>query len=192
MATELASKYTGIAAFDYEKKRRKSWKWAQENDWLREILDSIEIKSVLDAPVGTGRFIPLFNERGVDVTGVDVSGDMLLQCCLKGDADLKQEDIFSIDMPRHDAVVCVRFLNWLSENDLKKAFQALVRLASKYLVVSVTTAKITHKKDSGAYVHSEQVLSELARQHELSIIKDLSRPVSKTATARMILMERCH
>lgn len=73
-----ADRYYGEAAAEYLKNRTHEPKWARENDimeaWLSEYP---EAWAVLDVPFGTGRFVPLYLARGMRVSGLDISRDML-------------------------------------------------------------------------------------------------------------------
>ena len=57
---------------------------------------------VLDIPVGTGRFIPLYNNLGLRATGVDASIDMLGEARAMADRvgaemSLDEGDIFALN-----------------------------------------------------------------------------------------------
>lgn len=79
-----AYKFQGEVAVGYDAKRESQPKWVVEQkiitDWLSELPPGT---SVLDCPVGTGRFLKTFVEKQLPFTGLDVSGDMLVQSALK-------------------------------------------------------------------------------------------------------------
>ena len=69
-----ADHYYGQTAKDYEK-TRQGGTWERENAFLLAGLKGV--KSVLDCPVGTGRFLSFYQERKIKCVGVDISKDML-------------------------------------------------------------------------------------------------------------------
>lgn len=52
-------------------------RWSQEEATFRSLVDQFKIKTALDAGCGTGFHSLLLAKLGVDVTGVDVSADMI-------------------------------------------------------------------------------------------------------------------
>lgn len=79
-----AYKFQGAVAEGYDAKREAQPKWIVEQkiitDWLSELPPGT---SVLDCPVGTGRFLQTFIDKQLPFTGLDVSPDMLVQSALK-------------------------------------------------------------------------------------------------------------
>ncbi len=77
----ITDKYFGQTASEYDAKRRHKGSWTTENGAVENMFlraaQSGPIRSVLDIPCGTGRWIPFFQERDVDYTGVDISKDMI-------------------------------------------------------------------------------------------------------------------
>jgi SAM-dependent methyltransferase len=84
--------------------------------WARYNLDAPEVdvyepylrSPVLDAGCGTGRLLAPLRERGFDVDGCDVSGDMLERCRQRvPDATLWVSSLHELDPPRQYAsIVC--------------------------------------------------------------------------------------
>ena len=137
--------YTGNKANNYDKKRENTNKWKKENHAVAELIGTLEeIKTVLDVPVGTGRFIPGYKALGWEVTGVDLSADMLRiakdrgcdHCAIGDIRNLKVEEE---NVPEvFDLSVCIRLTNWLSPEDLKKAVQSLANV-SRYQIIGIRT-----------------------------------------------------
>ena len=73
--------YQGDNAKNYEEGRSKSLKWRFESDTLEAVIRNVknEIGSIIDAPVGTGRFIPFYKKelKGKKIYLLDYSDDML-------------------------------------------------------------------------------------------------------------------
>jgi SAM-dependent methyltransferase len=55
----------------------KGLTWAMEQRLLGRILDAFPARTALDFACGTGRVLGFLTHRGLDVTGVDISPDML-------------------------------------------------------------------------------------------------------------------
>src|SRR5690606_38134070 len=76
MAESTRRKYRGEIAAGYEARRRLQVKWKAEDRIVREMLSELPPETVLlDIPVGTGRFIPFYEERDFRVIGLDVRSE---------------------------------------------------------------------------------------------------------------------
>lgn len=79
-----ANKYHGAIVENYEAKRVNDPKWTTEQAIIEGMLSDLPAGStVLDCPVGTGRFLHFYAQRGLRFIGMDRSGDMLVQSALK-------------------------------------------------------------------------------------------------------------
>jgi SAM-dependent methyltransferase len=142
----LSTAYTGATATGYEARRISSPKWLSEQSAVRELLRVLPADStVLDMPVGTGRFLELYQERGLKVSGRDISPDMLMAARHKLnelgalDCSLEIADIRS--MPdaddQYDCALSIRFLNWVDSRGLEDALRELRRVSRRYLIVGI-------------------------------------------------------
>jgi ubiquinone/menaquinone biosynthesis C-methylase UbiE len=79
----LKEKYGSEQASQYDKDRRNRDSWQNEQQAVECILKKPDVRSevetILDAPVGTGRFFDAYESMSVDALGIDVSEDMLEQ-----------------------------------------------------------------------------------------------------------------
>ncbi len=127
--------YTGRKARDYDAKRDGTNKWRLENEAVATLLP-LGACTVLDVPVGTGRFAPLYQERGMTIVGVDVSVHMLDLARAKGLADLRQGDIRDLEFANDtfDFAVCIRLANWLTPDDLACALTEMARVAHSVVI----------------------------------------------------------
>ena len=108
-------KYEGKMALNYDKDRANNSKYLWQQQTIESILRSFRPKAVMDVPVGTGRFFPVYKEIGCEVLGVDVSQDMLDIADDKGFGfPLIKADVFTIDL--WDFVVCTRFFGHMRPN----------------------------------------------------------------------------
>lgn len=142
----LSTAYTGETATGYDARRAPTEKWLTEDSTVRELLRVVPVGSrILDIPVGTGRFLELYQERGLKVAGRDISPDMLAAAREKlnqlGEYDgfLELADIRSIpdDDDKYDCALSVRFLNWVDSRGLEDALRELRRVSKRYLIVGI-------------------------------------------------------
>ena len=137
----LTTRYTGPVAQQYDARRAGTAKWQKEQDLVERILSQFPPgSSVVDIPVGTGRFLPVYRQLGITATGLDVSADMLARARERcGNAALRLSDIRRIDASdgEYDAAVCVRFLNWVDAAALTAAIGELARVSRHHVVLSV-------------------------------------------------------
>lgn len=150
---QLATRYTGAMAKDYDAERKGSADWENENVIIDEFMRQIPREAtVIDIPVGTGRFIEFYKRHALKPTGFDISNDMLAAANQKAgqfgvDAALKSGDIRKIDAhdKSFDAGVCVRFVNWVDFEGFKAAVAELDRVVRSILI---TTVRVQYTPDS--------------------------------------------
>jgi ubiquinone/menaquinone biosynthesis C-methylase UbiE len=151
-ARRTAEKYRGGVAAGYEAKRTSQVKWQAEQRlverWLSEVAEEAgeDRVRVLDIPVGTGRFLPTYQRYAFDVTGIDVSDDMLAIARAKVapsdvpvSVTLELGSIFDIVMPDAavDIAVCIRIVNLIGESDMQIALRELQRVTRSQILFNV-------------------------------------------------------
>lgn len=145
-----ARKYVGDVAAGYDAKRENSAKWRAEQATIEDIIDRLpEQSSVLDIPVGTGRFIPAYERNGHKWTGIDLSGDMLTEAGAKVTrpelAQLRTGDVTRLDeitgLKAFDLAIMCRLTRWLLP---AQRFVALRQLQSAARKMIVFTARISN------------------------------------------------
>jgi len=138
---------------------------------------------VLDIPLGTARFLPLYIQNQMLMTGLDISADMLDQArILRGDSlnGCRLDIGDATDLPytdnSFDLVVCFRlFDGQLSYRDVLKAIVEYRRVSRKYLILEL--GAIPQKEDDSVLtlknlnvdipIYSK--LSEIERQKLLTM-----------------------
>jgi ubiquinone/menaquinone biosynthesis C-methylase UbiE len=143
------SGYRGKTAQDYDRKRRKRKKWRLELDAVETMITHFDAgSSILDLPLGTGRFLPLYKPGNHRVLGLDISLDMLQQARDKLQENVRQPAMAMGDgenIPLKDLsvdyVVCIRLLNWLTHEAMKKVIAECDRVARKGMVIGFRTRK---------------------------------------------------
>jgi ubiquinone/menaquinone biosynthesis C-methylase UbiE len=144
-SSELARRYRGTTAAHYEQQRTGEPSWAREQAIVSSMLEAFPNDgTVIDVPVGTGRFFEFYQARGLHPTGIDVSVDMLTQARQKAEqlglaVLLEEGDIRRLRFPGEafDGAVCIRLLNLIDFGDVVPAVQELARVSKRYVILGV-------------------------------------------------------
>ncbi len=141
-------KYTGQVAAGYDAKREQSPKWICEQRIIEQWIDEMPEGSViLDAPCGTGRFLPSYERNGHQVYFLDISSDMIAQARRKlkkpgpfmfGVGDVRQVPLEDKSV---DYTLNIRITRWLSPEDNVRMMKEMQRVARKGII---WTARIAH------------------------------------------------
>lgn len=143
---QLSKTYVSQKAQNYDQDRTKQKKWQIEQDAMHEFLKRVpEGSNLIDIPVGTGRFFKFYQEKNLDVLGIDVSEDMLTesQKCAAAEGitrvKFQQGDILNIPHPDRMVTtsICIRFLNWVDWSFAEKAFAEIYRVSNQYIIMGV-------------------------------------------------------
>ena len=77
---EMEHRYEGNGAIQYEANRAEQLAWKREETGIRNLCKRLPSGSrILDIPCGTGRLLPLFDQFQHQISGADISLDMLKQ-----------------------------------------------------------------------------------------------------------------
>ncbi len=162
---ELKDQYYGDEAKNYEKNRRKRKVWKEENDFVENCVKKIKPDTILDIPVGTGRFLSFYEEQGIGVVGVDVSDAMLMQAKQKDTrAILKKGDAFNLQFQDEvfECIVCIRFLHRIKPKDLHRLFEEFARVVRCCIILNIRfyydkkyETHVNPKNGYETYRHSE-------------------------------------
>ena len=152
-----ADKYHGHAAKNYDASRQTDGTWKAEHALIEKLLTD---GPVLDVPFGTGRYVPIYREKGLDYLGIDISRDMLAQAKQKyPDANCRVGSVF--DLPTgFQTAVCTRLLNWLYPDQLNVAMDQLGR-AAETLIFTARTGTDGDRRGTATYTHSITTLKRL-------------------------------
>jgi len=148
-------KYRGKMASGYEAKRRRQIRWSIENATVEQMLSDLRPgATLLDCPVGTGRFTELYLRRGIAFTGVDASSEMLdlareklhlrtVSVSVGGKstvtARVQEGDATKLDFKSRsfDVAVCVRFLDLIDDETMRRVVRELTRVARRRIVLTI-------------------------------------------------------
>lgn len=138
--------YYGQRAKEYEAVRvRQDW-WHAEQSAVQSALESLSgVVSVLDVPVGTGRFFRFYKNLNLKVAGYDASKDMLNEARQAAaeiglEADLTEGDARHLPYQRgsFDLVVCFRFLQSIIPlRDARLVIDELTRVTRRYALLEL-------------------------------------------------------
>lgn len=145
-ATPIGDVYYGDKAMSYVGDRAKHQWWENEQEVMRQLLTHVpDNVSVLDAPFGTGRFVPFYLEKGMSIHGLEISTDMIkaAQSHL-GEAfeHVSVEIGDARQIPFNDKAFavtsCFRFLQSIvSFEDAIRVIRELTRVSQDYVIVEL-------------------------------------------------------
>lgn len=116
-----ATKYQGDVAARYVQRRDADPTWQWEDDHVRRYVASLPTDlEVLDVPVGTGRYVPIYLDAGWHVHGCDISADMIAVATEQlgaraADCDLVVAPAEALPLADRsvDVIVSGRFIQWI-------------------------------------------------------------------------------
>lgn len=135
-------------AKNYDADREGQQSWGAEYDAMAELAVHIgRKKTVLDVPVGSGRFFPIYEQAGWSITGLDLSRDMLQVARERALAPEYKRVPFlvtgkanNLPFPTNsfDVVVCFRFLQSIVDfRTAKEALTEFSRVSASFVVIHI-------------------------------------------------------
>lgn len=154
-AALIRDRYRGDTALRYEAKRIGAKVWHDEHAAVRAFLSELPTRiTVVDIPVGTGRYAEIYAERGITVIGFDTSPEMLKLAREQFDrhglvrnkrSHLYEHDALeSLPDPRgwtYDAIVCTRLYNHFTLTEAQQSLRHLVA-AAPVVIYSLRESKV--------------------------------------------------
>ena len=132
----LGSPYTGRKAKGYLAKREDHRKWMMEQMTVADMLKGAT-GNVLDVAIGTGRFMMIYNTLGLEVTGIDVSTDMMQQITGKAELIECSANKIMFSDKKFNTVVCVRLLHLVNEKEMQQIVKELCRVAKDRIILTI-------------------------------------------------------
>lgn len=161
-------KYRGRKAETYDEIREKQQRWGVENAAVAAMVQDLKRgTTVLDCPVGTGRFLATWKKQGFDFLGVDYSDEMLDLAQKKGwpRGKLIQGDASALDLGRKfDVGVCVRFLDLIDEAALYRVLTTLNGVVRKRFICTIRFG-VEYVPKSNTAEHDEKKFSAWMKRH---------------------------
>lgn len=166
----------------YETKRKKQERWDIENAVVEKMLTKLAPKSVIDMPVGTGRFLPVYDRLKVrNVIAIDVSDSMIRLAKEK----LKKIKYSRINFLCKDVrkwktndtaevSVCVRFLDLIDESAMYDVLTKLMKHSTRGIICTIRLGPEYVPKSNTA-THNEKKFRRFLEKQDWKIAK--SHPV---------------
>lgn len=168
--------YAAEKAEVYEEKRARKIKWRLEYDCLASLLKQVR-GSVLDVPVGTGRFLQMYKDLGLKAVGIDYNEAMLQQARARHpDVVLLQGDVTMLQYPSSafDTVVCIRLLHLISPDEVPLVMRELLRVARQHVIVTV-------------YLHDVAYSNSRLQAHTFGTLLSCARPPWELAKSMRVM-----
>jgi len=157
--------YTGEVASRYEQDRHTEPLWETEQEYIRQLLAGWPVGgTLLDVPIGTGRFLPLYFERGISVWGLDISEDMLAAARERYKEGCKVELIIGsaqkLNLPSKsvDHAICWRFAHLVNSEILSTILGELARVVKREFVVQFYSLQPGRRRDVGVGFQIKQAV----------------------------------
>jgi len=137
--------YNSKVASTYESDRESEEHWNLEHAFIEDYFINNPSKSILDIPIGTGRFLSLY-PNGAEIIGIDISPAMLDETrknlrinksnqvhLMEGDAtNLHQIPARSVDM-----IICFRLLHLVQDETRRVILDEFARVLRGRLLLQV-------------------------------------------------------
>lgn len=130
-------KYGAAEAAGYDEARMSEPLWWEEEKFVKDYFKTFQPQRILDAPVGTGRFLHHYL-HAKEVIGVDISEDMLKESSAKlkelglTSMSVERGDIFRLKFANDsfDLALCWRFAHLVPATLLADALRELGRVTA--------------------------------------------------------------
>jgi len=138
--------YKGAEAENYVEVRKGKKTWVTEQKIVEKYLDKFsDVKSVLDVPFGTGRYVPLYIKKNLEINGVEISPAMVTEAKRILGNDFSKCNIIignSINIPfedgRFDLLVCAGFLAAIiAFDEVIQSLREFARVTKKYFMLEI-------------------------------------------------------
>lgn len=193
---QTEKKYHGKKAETYDEIRTKQARWDFEHKTVEEWIREINPTRVLDCPVGTGRFLELYQHIGAQyVTGVDISEEMLALARKKVGRKMKRTNLtlsqgsatdVKADDKLYDVSVCVRFLDLIDEEAMRKVMTEIARVTKHWIICTIRLGDVYLPKSNTAE-HDRKKFNALVKR--LGFKTQASRQF-REGTWHVLLLER--
>ncbi len=188
------SRYRGAVAETYNRLRATSPRWEHEQQLIQGLIGRFPTgTTVLDVPLGTGRFLDHYGRCGLMAYGLDISSDMLNEA-LRG--EILPEGMLQADTERIplrdkavDYVVCARLLNWVPMPVFEMILSEFRRVARKGVLVEVRvtrslgTSELVRSLGADVASNPRALASSVMRTARVGLISKLR------ATKRMVFRQ---
>lgn len=144
MSQDFPDHYYGEIVDNYERERTSDPTWDAEQAVVAQYVELLDDSaSLLDAPVGTGRFLSHYAQRNCQVTALDLSTDMLArseQVASRLGLPLRSVQGSVLELPFEDNevdhLVSFRLLTWFREDQFARSLHEMGRVTRLSMLLS--------------------------------------------------------
>jgi len=170
-----SGKYHGRKAETYDEIRVKQARWTLEQNVIAKWLAELCPTHVLDCPVGTGRYIPVYRELKIGGVGIDISTEMLDLAKKKNRGQvlhLERGTAISTGYGDRafDCVLCVRFLDLIDETAMRQVVTELARVSWRWIICTIRLGQEYLPKSNTAE-HNEKEFWKLVDNLGFAMVK---------------------
>ncbi len=195
--------YRGDVADRYNDERVGDLKWELEQQVMARLIGALPRGvSILDVPLGTGRYLPFYERGGHHVVGLDVSGDMMRQARL-GTTLIGAliGDVTRIPLADRsvDYVVSTRLMNWLPPDVFARAIAEIARVARQGVLLGIRESERVRRDHLPAIWQEfsatpraslRRVLRPLLRRQHAILVHPMGSVHAELARHRLEIVDR--
>lgn len=188
--------YSGKNAANYNNQRAGGRKWKAEQQYVENFIrTATDIKSVIDAPAGTGRYHSVV-ETSFHVEkayGYELSEDMLkvARFIKTRKWEYVKLDLINEDIPvKADLTVCMRMLNLINEEDALSITRNILNSSNQYVILG-----LRHHDEEGCWIddkvfcqNRKTFYSEFKKEFKMHDYQEI--PTGRKGKYAMICLER--
>lgn len=204
MLSLIEKYYKGRNVLIYEESRKSSVKWKFESEIFEKIIRSLknEINSIIDAPAGTGRFIPYYKKefKGKTIYLLDYSDDMLkilkkrVGYLNRNKFIVLKKDLVNEEINvKADLLICFRFLNLINLEYVEKFIPNILNSTNKFALLTIRLIKNNKVKtieNGKVIIHSEIIFNDLIKANNFKIVEKFYFKDAKEGDYFVILIKR--
>jgi ubiquinone/menaquinone biosynthesis C-methylase UbiE len=156
------SAYFGKTARNYEQERIAEPIWQIEQDFVSTYISRIPRgNSILDVPVGTGRFCGSYHQAGLMAHCVDISLDMIAEVRTKFGLTIPGSSLSvanAMALPFADSsvdyVICWRLFHLTPRSVMKRIIKELARVTRREILLQVFSVALENTNDITRFMKS--------------------------------------
>lgn len=148
MKKQIERVYTGQVAANYDAVRGNSARWARESEVIEPLLRTIPPGTkLIDVAAGTGRWLDIYRELGLDAALIDSSSDMLAVAREKalafgyGIRTVCEPATSPAPYPAAETAVVTNFFNWIPLDEVETVLQKMIAAGVSRMIFMITYGK---------------------------------------------------
>ena len=152
MKKQIERVYTGQVAANYDAVRGNSARWARESEVIEPLLRTIPAGTkLIDVAAGTGRWLDIYRELGLDAALIDSSPDMLAVARERAAAagygirTVCEPATSPAPYPAAETAVVTNFFNWIPLDEVETVLQKMIAAGVSRMIFMITYGKETAK-----------------------------------------------